>query len=233
MGIKALRQKNGYSQIDESREIWLEKQIEDALSENGNIPRGGYFQVSSIGYSCHRLLYLHYHGLLLPEKINGRTKRIFDHGNITQDRYEAYFKKMGYYEDKEVDANIENPPLHGRADFILNINDKRYIIELKTINDAEFRKLDKMAKPEHEIQLQVYLNVLDIEKGSVLYEDKNTQEIKAFSQRKNKEKWNKIVEKCNYVMGLKEIPDIKSVIHDARFCRCINYQNNESFDDVL
>ena len=230
MGIKALQQKNG--KMVEPREIWLENEIENVLTEVGNITRGGYFQVSSVGNTCDRLLYLHYHGLLLPEKINGRQKRIFDHGNITQDRYEAYFKKMGYYEDKEVESNINDPPLHGRCDFVLYINDKKYIIELKTINDDGFRKLDKTAKSDHEVQIQVYLNVLDIERGGILYENKNTQEVKIFTQRKSKEKWNKIVEKCKYIVELKELPEMKNIVHE-KWCRCITYQNNESFEGIL
>ena len=231
MGIKAIHQKMGKK--EESRETWLEKILEQSLADISNVPRGGYFQVSSVGNSCDRLLYLHYHGLLLPEKITARQKRIFDHGTITQDRYEAYFKKMGYYEDKEVEANINDPPLHGRADFVLVINDKKYIIELKTINDDGFRKLEKSAKPDHEVQIQVYLNVLDIERGGILYENKNTQEVNIFAQRKNKDQWNKIVEKCKYIMELKEIPDINTIIHDKRYCKCIEYQNNESFEEIL
>ena len=53
------------------------------------------------------------------------------------------------------------------------------VIELKSINQRNFILLTK-PKPEHVIQLQIYLNLTGYEIGSVLYENKNDQKIKAF-----------------------------------------------------
>lgn len=219
LGFKDI-QKKATGEVN-TRETWLEKKIEDVLQEESNVPKGGYFQVSAIGDSCDRYLYLHYHGLLKTEMFSGRQIRIFEHGNVTQERFERYFKKIGWYKDREVTINSENPPLHGRSDIILSINNEDYIIEMKTINNEGFAKL-KTAKPEHETQIQVYLNLLNINRGSVLYENKNTQEILAFAQKKDSKKWKQIVDRCNYIIGLKELPKIEDIKH-MPWCKCKDF----------
>ena len=72
-------------------------------------------------------------------------------------------------------------------------------------------------KPEHTIQLQIYLNLSKYEYGIVLYENKNNQQIKAFGMKKDPEKWNTIANKCLLIMNLTKQPTECS---GHRYCPC-------------
>ncbi len=54
-------------------------------------------------------------------------------------------------------------------------------------------------KTDHYLQLQIYLNILNITKGIVLYENKNDQQVKCFEVNKNAEVWEQLLEKCDNI----------------------------------
>lgn len=202
-------------------ERWLLKALDDHLEKDASEPgrpRGGVFYASSLGNPCDRFLFLHYKGLLEEEKIRSQLRRIFDHGNVTQTRYEKYFKEMGIFLQSEVPVSLSSPPIHGRADIMLKLPESpRYVVELKTINDNGFKELSA-PKPEHEIQLQVYLNMMGILYGGVLYENKNTQSIKLFHVQQDPAQWLDILTRCRRIMAAKTIPDIPE--DHSRYCAC-------------
>ena len=207
---------------EDNRDIWLEQYLDGLLSP-GITNLGGSFHPSSLGNPCDRFLYLHYQGLLPGQEISSKLRRIFDHGNSTQSRYENYFNQLEFFVSREIPAVIDGPPIHGRADILLKIPEYGdYIVEVKTINDRGFGEL-RNAKEEHRIQLQIYLNILDIEKGGILYEDKNNQEIKIFGQRRDLVLWKGIIDRCNRIMKMEKLPSLESVeyVHDAKYCPCL------------
>ena len=211
---------------------WLSLQLDKALnnaSDKENVK--GVFYASSLGRLCDRFLYMHYNGILPVSNISSQLRRIFDHGNATQYRYRKYFEKMRALISEETIARIDNPPIHGRADFVLSMssndnNDKqlsykKFILELKTINDSGFNALSK-PKEDHEIQLQTYLNILHIDNGAVLYENKNDQKIKVFYVNKDGDKWKAIIDRCRKIMGMSNIPELNlnDKGHD-KYCPCL------------
>jgi len=205
------------------RDLWFEGYLEDKLGYPSRINLGGSFHPSSLGNPCDRFLFLHFNGLLPGQDVPSKLQRIFDHGNTTQTRYEKYFQQLSLYIDREIPAAIESPPIHGRADILLRLPDtSQYLVEVKTINDRGFAEL-RSPKEEHRIQLQIYLNILDIEVGGILYENKNNQEIKIFRQEKDSKLWESIIKRCNNVMNMRLLPSLGSVagIHDNRYCDCL------------
>ena len=213
--------------IDEKSEIVsqaLDKAIISASIDHRPESKGS-FHSSNLGSTCDRFLYLHYNGLLPSSSVDAMTQRKFDFGHTAEPRYKQYFENMHSYIADEVPARIDDPPIHGRVDFLLalpQIGLKQVVAELKTINDVGFKALTE-ATYNHTVQLQTYLNILDISHGFVLYENKNTQAIKIFFQEKNIELWDKLIDKCYRIMGLPELPKLKVLNHD-RYCRCLSYK---------
>ena len=183
----------GIKQIDTNRILdglgqdqWLLKALDDHLTGTFSKNRPNVFYPSQLGNTCNRFLYLAYNGLLIPAPLPAQTQRIFDTGNSLEERMERYFTDMGILEDREKVVTCELPPISGRADFLIRHKENgTIIIELKSINSNNFSHLKTAPKPEHSLQLQIYLNCLDIEHGVVLYENKNDQQLKAFRLEKN------------------------------------------------
>lgn len=204
-----------------SEELWLVKSMEEALGGPQRKSRAGVFYPSMLGSYCLRLLYLAYNGLLPERTIDDNLQRIFDNGSFLEERMETYFNKMGILLEREVEAKSDTPPMSGRADFILKHKDyDRVALELKSINDKGFEALKTRPKREHTIQLQIYLHILQLPYGIVLYENKNNQKLKAFGMLPDEGIWNQIVGKCTEVMQMLEVP---SRCKGPQWCNCRTY----------
>ena len=228
-GIEGILSKRSGSKEGQSG-LWLVKSIDNALLESREDRHSNnkeIFHPSSLGNPCDRYLYLHYHGLLIQKKIDAQLRRIFDHGSSAEYRYCKYFEKMRVLIGQEVQARIEYPPIHGRADFQLFFQDYGHIlVELKTINDAGFKKLNE-PQSSHRIQLQTYLNILNIDTGIVLYENKNNQAIKVFQMKKSLEDWGDILERCRIVQTMVSCPTLASLKSDHdKYCQCLLVKDN-------
>lgn len=215
----------GIKQIDTNRsldssgqDIWLLKALDTHLTGTFSTNRPEVFYPSQLGNKCNRFLYLAYNGLLSPAPLSAQTQRIFDTGNSLETRMERYFRDMGILLGREKVVKCELPPISGRADFLIRHEENgTIIIELKSINNNNFGRLKTAPKPEHEIQLQIYLNVLEVDKGVVLYENKNDQQLKAFQIDRSIETWDKIVTRCLNIMGMAMIP---KKCTGNRWCPC-------------
>jgi hypothetical protein len=159
-----------------------------------------------------------YNGLLDWDEIDGRIKRIFDHGGTFEDRMKKYLKKADIYIDDEVSVKNEDPPISGRIDFIVKHDKhKEALLELKTIKDEDFRDLKEAPKHEHMIQLQIYLNLTDRNYGVVMYENKNDQKLKAFKVDVDKQVWTDILDRCKSIMSMSEAP---TKCTGMWYCKC-------------
>jgi len=109
----------------------------------------------------------------------GKLHRIFDNGNSMHERYSKYFKDMGLLVEEETTIKDLERRIKGRIDLLIELDGKKYIVELKSMNGIQASKLKK-PKPEHLLQLLLYMDILHIKQGYVLYENKNTQDIISF-----------------------------------------------------
>ena len=209
--------------------LWFKNQLDEGIYNTANLNphiSSGIqsFYCSAIGNSCDRYLYLHWNRLLPREDIDGGKQRIFDHGNATEERFTKYFENGIMYVDREVKATNEYPPISGRADFLLTsakAGVKRFIVELKTINSRGFDGL-QVPKVDHEIQLQSYLNMLDIPFGIVVYENKDNQKMKFFQVDKDPQAWKVVLDRLEYIINMETVPTLSSVDgpnHPA-WCNC-------------
>jgi hypothetical protein len=199
----------------------LVARIDKGLAHPQKSPSKGKFFVSAVGNPCDRYLWLHYNGLIPKKDIPAHLQRIFGVGNAAEERYTKYFGDMLLY--REQSCRIESPiVLSGRADFILHNDGRLFVVELKTINQKGWENdLQTGPKIEHSTQLQCYLNMLGHEEGVVLYENKNTQQIKTFVVKQNKVLWDGILTRAQTIVDMPKPPKLAEVaaIH-YNYCDC-------------
>lgn len=147
------------------------------------------FHPSLIGYCSRKIAYtmLRYPAPL----IDARTMRIFECGHSMHERFERWFGEIGIQIATELILNEDSPdeaiasrcvPLNisGRTDSLVVIDDELYLVELKSANGNMFKYYLNEPKEHHVQQLQLYMYLTGVHKGFILYEDKNTQELKEF-----------------------------------------------------
>ena len=231
-GIKQLNQqvetktRNRTSNQDK----WLLKMFDDNLGYQQNSSRVGVFYPSMLGNECDRYLYLAFRGKLPQQEIGSVTQRIFDTGSSLEDRMTKYFEKMNILKGREIPVKCDSPPISGRADFLLvHETYTDVVLELKSINDKGFKKLYGTPKPEHAIQLQIYLQLLDRAYGIVLYENKNDQRLKAFKVARSPKVWQTLVDRCKQIQDALEIP---TACTGPTWCACKKYKEEEDGREV-
>lgn len=112
------------------------------------------------------------------KKMEPRILRIFDQGNYVHLRLMRDLFSLGIV----VASEINIPPkegIGGRADAIVSYDDELYVVDFKSINSSILRGMDK-PKPDHVLQLQLYLHFFNLNKGILLYEGKDSSEMKEF-----------------------------------------------------
>lgn len=150
-----------------------------------------HFYISDAG-KCLRAVYFSMKGFPRKEK-DARVLRIFDRGDITHQRLmRALF---GVPEVKVIASEIDMPAkelIHGRADAVISIGDKLYVVDFKSSNDFRFQKLE-IPELSHQQQIQLYMHFFKIPQSIILYENKNTQDLKEFEVKYNYKLCKKIL----------------------------------------
>jgi len=201
-----------------NQDKWLLENLETHLTGENTPPRAGVFHPSQLGQKCDRLLYLGYNGHLTSYTIVPKLTRIFGCGSSLEDRVAKYFTDMGILKDRELPVKLDSPPLSGRIDFIIQHGEHGPMpVELKSINNLGFGKLTSAPKPEHLVQLQLYLSLWPVQYGTVLYENKDNQDLKAFLVEYDKDLIDSILDRCKRIMEMDTCPP---TCGGDRWCSC-------------
>jgi len=112
------------------------------------------------------------------EKMDARILRIFEKGEYLHRNILNIFIRMGILVSSEISIPAQEI-IGGRADAIVSLNNKLYLVDIKSINSMVFRSLDA-PKEENLNQIQLYLHYFNIKNGVLFYIDKDQQEIKEF-----------------------------------------------------
>jgi len=135
-----------------------------------------HFYITDTG-KCQRAVYFSMKGY--PKKeIEPKILRVFDRGDIIHQRLMSDF--YGIPEIKVTASEIDIPTrdlFHGRADAIISIENKLYVVDIKSSNDFKFQKLG-IPDLAHIKQIQLYMHYFEISQGILIYENKNTQDLK-------------------------------------------------------
>lgn len=146
------------------KEKYKKTQTSFYISEAGKCPRAIFFKFKNA-----------------PRKeLEPAFLRLFDHG---EHMHRLIMKPLLSTRDIHVVASeVEIPPqelVHGRADAVLSDGKELFVLDIKSMNSMIFKKLTQ-PKEENVDQLQLYLHYFKIQKGILLYVDKDKLGLKEF-----------------------------------------------------
>lgn len=138
--------------------------------------RTGSFSASSAGI-CPRRRQFDFLGLPTTTRLNARTVSIFHNGTWTHLRWQMAGMSAGWLARGEVPVENTDLMLKGTMDGVLDTGEG---LEIKSINSNGFNYVMSQQTPKlaHQLQIAAYFLATDIERFSVIYENKDTQDYK-------------------------------------------------------
>jgi len=197
----------------------LKELINQYYADKAQNKQQDHFYISDAG-KCPRQIYFKFKDYPREEP-DGRAMRIFDYGDYTHLRLSSVLTSMGIVRGLEVDIPPQED-VSGRADAIVGIDNELYVVDFKTISHFGFSKLAE-PKSDNVKQLELYMHYFDIDKGILLYEDKNNQAIKEFVLRYDKNIVQGVLNKFDRLkeyIEKEEVPPIPEDIEDWRCKYC-------------
>lgn len=176
--------------------IDFNKMIDNHLKRE-NYPKGvGRYYPSEIGMCLRKVYYSYMH----PQEIQPELLKIFEVGNILHDFVVEVLRS-----EKNPDVELlksEFPFKHEVDDFVISgridnlilvkISGKNVLVEVKSTGNIDFIE---EAAPHNVVQLQLYMHVLGIHDGILLYLDKRNLKSKVFPIAYDEEKAKQILER--------------------------------------
>ena len=166
----------------------IKELIEDFYASKGKDRAKIAFYISDAG-KCPRAIWFSLKNY--PKKpIESRIRRILEHGDYTHMRIMGALFSLGLIKAVEVEIP-ENEFIHGRADAIITLDNEPCIIEIKSIHSAKFNKEEP--DKDHVLQTQLYMHHFKIKQAIIIYENKNTQELKEYLIKYDKEQVEEVL----------------------------------------
>lgn len=158
------------------------------------------FSPSTLVYGageCARFWYLAFDGQIFYDSATPYGVANRNNGSLSHDRIQDAMIDSGILDDSmefetaerkygkqkhpalEFTVKVDDPPIFGYGDAMLNYNGNSIVAEIKTVpNDAfEYKKINKKPKMSHLMQLLIYMKILKKDKGVLIYENKNNHEL--------------------------------------------------------
>lgn len=140
------------------------------------------FSPSSVGYgdgTCPRRWFISFDGAEFHDNFDSVGLANMSNGTYVHERLQSLFEKTGVLVETEKEILCDDPPIRGFADLIINWEGKDVVGEIKSSKNEMFayRKTRMTPTVYHLVQLLIYMEVLGMDEGFFLYEDKNEMKI--------------------------------------------------------
>lgn len=192
--------------------------IGDAYSPD-NTPFRSHMGASLIGGECKRAIWYGFRWFTRPN-YDGRLLRLFNRGHLEEARFIAILLTIGcevYQQDdngKQFRISHSSGHFGGSSDgIVFNIPDypNEYVLaEFKTHGEKSFLALEKdgvaETKPEHVIQMNIYMEKMNIPVGLYMAVNKNTDKLYAEIIVANKEIASSHLDLANSLIAMDEPP---------------------------
>ncbi|WP_312405268.1 oxidoreductase [Rhizobium sp.] len=148
--------------------------------ESVGVPAG------DIGVECDRAIWLAFRRASAPEFIDWRKRRIFERGNIEEERLLELLRSVGcevWGEQERVRAagGHLRGKIDGRVLGLLEAPKTEHVVECKSAKQEIFRKVAKdgvkVGKPEHYATFQFYMHGLGIDRVYYMMSNKNDEDL--------------------------------------------------------
>lgn len=226
----ALEYKRGDTRVRDLYDEWVNKrppleQERDALVQIMTRPprvRTGSFSASSAG-SCLRRRQFEYYGLK-KAKPGTKSMNIFANGDYVHLRIQVAGLTGGWLREAEVSVEDPEIMLKGTMDGDLVWDS---ILEAKSINSNGFRTVNSFgAKAEHVYQVHAYMLASGRSSAHILYENKDTQDMKEFRVERDekvvdlvREEFQTLTDATNEKVLLPMLPQcVEKTGDDYRWC---------------
>lgn len=160
----------------------IQRALEDAEEqwESVGVPAG------DIGVECDRAIWLAFRRASVPEEITWQKRRIFERGNLEEDRLLDLLRLIGCEvtdQQQKVRAagNHLRGKIDGRAFGLAEAPKTEHLIECKSAKDEYFKELlkkgVKVAKPDHYATFQFYMHGLGLTRVLYMCSNKNDEQL--------------------------------------------------------
>lgn len=165
----------------------------------------GRLSPSSLG-GCEREAAFRFLGVKGVRRLDPDQQLIFDDGEWRHRRWQATFKDMELVLGKErfevlsIEQRVSYHRLYidGSLDAVLRINGKRWVVDIKGINEAGWSFIHNNNKPlqKHVRQIISYMRARRVPRGLIWYEAKSSQMTLAFVVELDNEAWQDVESWC-------------------------------------
>lgn len=140
------------------------------------------FSPSSLVYGngkCPRYWFYAFSGAEFSDDADAYAVANMSNGTLSHERIQKAMMDSGVMIEDEVKIINEDPPIFGYADGMLTWEDENLVAEIKTMREESFqyRKNTNKAPSYHLEQILLYMKVLKMAKGVLIYESKNSHEL--------------------------------------------------------
>lgn len=154
----------------------------ESTARSGKDTKKTTFSPSTVGYghgNCARYWYIAFTGADFDENKDAGALANMLNGTYAHERIQKIMENTGILKETEREVKHDDPPIRGFVDLIVDWEGTDVVGEIKTTKDEIFAIRSSQMKPAgyHKIQVLMYMKVLEINQGFVMYENKNTQEI--------------------------------------------------------
>jgi len=214
--------------------------IEETISEKiyatykENLPRL-HLGASEIGHVCDRAIWLSFRWAA-NKNFDGRILKLFKRGQDEELKIISDLKNIGCVIESEQTKLVFSPHFKGSIDAIIksgvpNAEKTKHVLECKTSNAKYFGELEKkgveVAKPEHFVQMQLYMYGMKIERALYAAICKNDDRYYFERVRYNKEIAEKYIERANRIIFNMRLPEpmipASSNWYQCKFCNGYNF----------
>jgi hypothetical protein len=197
--------------------------------EGDSQTRRTYLGGSQIGHHCERFLWYDFRHCSKPE-FTGRLYRLFQRGHDEEHRFVKDLKDIGcqiweFDEDgNQFGVSACGGHFKGHTDGVGKIPgyDKPHLLEFKTSNTRDFKKLKKDGveafKPVHFDQMQVYMHLMKLERALYMVVCKENDDLYTERVRYSATRANQILEKASRVI-YGDIPERCTDRKDSFLCK--------------
>lgn len=195
-----------------SKEI-IAKIYEGYLDEKDNsFRKKKSFAPSGLFYgsgACAKRWYLSFEGGMYDSKAAPLQLANMKNGIKSHERIQEAMLKSGAAKEVEIEVRLDDPPIFGFADALMDHADIEYVGEIKTTShkNFEYRVNTNKIASYHLGQMLIYMYILGINHGVVIYESKDTNELHAITFEMTDEYRTEIegvLEWCREVWALSE-----------------------------
>lgn len=183
------------SKVGELDALALAQMLEETLMagrKSSEFKTKKTFSPSSVGYgdgTCPRRWFIAFNGSEWEDTFDSVGMSNMNNGSYVHDRLQDLFSKTPVFVENEREILCDDPPIRGFADVIINWNGKEIVGEIKSSKNEMFayRKNRMTPTTYHLVQLLIYMEVLGLDEGFFLYEDKNEMKVVVIPIRMNEE----------------------------------------------